>query len=216
MQVRKSECAILGGMLRRKALRRKMKKTIIIGVAGDSASGKTTFTNDLQVKLSHGYKVKVIHMDEYYRAEEERPVVKGMYDGKQYVDDNHPLALHMNQILSDLADARTEDWEIIIVEGLFALWDSNLSAALDLKIYVDCEADERFARRIKRHLSYGQSYEEITNRYVQAVQPRQRAFVEPTKWQADLIVNGMRRADVMIEVILAWMKEKRNGHTELG
>ena len=64
---------------------------------------------------------------------------------------------------------------------------------LDLKVFVDCDPDERFARRVLRNLSFGQHLGEITSRYVQAVQPRQKEYVEPTKWKADIILNGFCR-----------------------
>lgn len=148
----------------------------------------------------------MIHMDEYYKPEAERPGMKGISDGKQYVDDNHPMALQMDKIVADFNRAGTGDWDVILLEGLFALWEEEIVSALDLKIYVECDADERLVRRIRRHLSYGQSFEEITQRYIQAVQPRQRQLVEPTKYLADIMINGMGSIDKSIEMILCFIK----------
>lgn len=82
-----------------------------------------------------------------------------------------------------MKQAMTEDWELILVEGVFALWDEQLTPFLDLKLYVYCDSDERLVRRIKRHLKIGQDLTEITERYVQAVQPRHMEYAEPTKWK---------------------------------
>lgn len=74
-----------------------MSKAYMIGIAGASASGKSTFVELLEERLS-GCKVKVIHMDEYYKAEDERPVIQGYPDEKTYIDDNHPQALDFDRI----------------------------------------------------------------------------------------------------------------------
>lgn len=184
-------------------------KTFKIGIGGTSASGKSVFSERLREKLGEFYKVKVIHMDAYYKPEAERPRIRGISDGREYVDDNHPLALEMDKIKKDFRDAG--EWDVVLLEGLFALWEEEIAAELDLKIYVDCDADERLVRRIGRHMSYGQSFEEITKRYVQAVQPRQRELVEPTKYQADIIINGIGNTDRSVEMILAWMRRNFDG-----
>lgn len=182
-----------------------MKKAYIIGISGGSSSGKSTFTGQL-AKMLADLKLKVFHMDEYYRDSEQRPVIKGIYNGKQYVDDNHPLALNLDRFHEDVEAALTEDWDVIIAEGIFALWDEKLLPLLDFKLYVDCDADERLIRRIKRHLSFGEELGEITERYVQAVQPRHMEYVEPTKWRADLILNGFQMSGAELELVAGWVR----------
>ena len=184
-----------------------MKKPLMIGIAGTSASGKSTLSEHIKRKLTQK-KIRIIHMDEYYKSEAERPVIKGITDGKKYIDDNHPDSLHMDKIRMDIEKASGEDWDIVIVEGLFALYDEKLALYLDLKIYVDCDSDERMRRRIKRHLSFGQDFEEITQRYIQAVMPRQREYVEEAKWRADIIVNGFLLPVAGTEIIISWLNEK--------
>ena len=71
-----------------------MKKTYSIGIAGASASGKSTFSENLKDNLSE-YKVKMIHMDEYFKEKSLRPKIKGILDEKEYVDDNCPMALDL-------------------------------------------------------------------------------------------------------------------------
>ena len=182
-----------------------MEKTYIVGISGASGSGKSTFSDNLAKQLC-GYKVKIIHMDEYYKEESQRPKIKGISDKKEYVDDNHPMALDLEKCYIDIREAINENWNIVIIEGLFALWDKKIFDLLDLKVFVDCDSDERLIRRISRNLTFGQDLEEITRRYVQAVQPRQREYVEPTKWKADIIVNGFLQSVVGIKMIASWIK----------
>lgn len=181
-----------------------MKKAYIVGISGESASGKSTITDCLKEKLTE-LKVKLIHMDDYYKEELQRPVILGLLDGKQYVDDNHPDCLNLDKFYSDLEKTISEDWDVILIEGIFTLWDKKILPLLDLKIFVDCDSDERLVRRIKRHNSIGQSFDEITQRYIQAVQPRQKEYVEPTKWKADIILNGFQMSSLGIEIILTWI-----------
>lgn len=181
-----------------------MKKAYIVGISGESASGKSTITDCLKEKLTE-LKVKLIHMDDYYKEELQRPVILGLLDGKQYVDDNHPDCLNLDKFYIDLEKTISEDWDVILIEGIFTLWDKKILPLLDLKIFVDCDSDERLVRRIKRHNSIGQSFDEITQRYIQAVQPRQKEYVEPTKWKADIILNGFQMSSLGIEIILTWI-----------
>lgn len=163
-----------------------VSRTYVVGLAGASASGKSTISEDLKKLLENNYKVHVIHMDEYYRKEAERPKISGITDGVEYIDDNEPRALDLKQCYLDAQKAIGE-YHVLIIEGLFSLWHEKIVALLDLKVFVDCDSDERFARRVLRNLSFGQQLNEITKRYVQAVQPRQKEYVEPTKWKSDII-----------------------------
>lgn len=185
-----------------------MKKAYIVGISGESASGKSTITDCLKEKLTE-LKVKLIHMDDYYKEELERPVMLGLLDGKQYVDDNHPDCLNLDNFYSDLEKTISEDWDVILIEGIFTLWDKKILPLLDLKVFVDCDSDERLVRRIKRHKSIGQDFDAITQRYIQAVQPRQKEYVELTKWKADIILNGFQMSSLGIEIILTWIYKMR-------
>lgn len=191
-----------------------MKKAYIVGISGESASGKSTITDCLKVKLTE-LKVKLIHMDDYYKEELQRPVILGLLDGKQYVDDNHPDCLNLDKFYSDLEKTISEDWDVILIEGIFTLWDKKILPLLDLKIFVDCDSDERLVRRIKRHNSIGQSFDAITQRYIQAVQPRQKEYVEPTKWKADIILNGFQMSSLGIEIILTWIYKMKKPEESL-
>lgn len=186
-----------------------MNRAYIVGIAGESASGKSTVSDCLAERLT-GLKVKVIHADDYFKLESERPVVMGITNGKSYVDDNHPNTLDLEKFYADVETAVADEWDVILLEGIFILWDEKILPLLDLKIYVDCDSDERFVRRIKRHISFGQEFDEITERYVQAVMPRQREYVEPTKWKADLILNGFLMPALGVEIILNWIYKMKD------
>ncbi|MCI8542348.1 uridine kinase family protein [Acetatifactor aquisgranensis] len=190
-----------------------MKRAYVVGIGGDSASGKSTLTSRLEERLSD-YKVKVFRMDKYFREASERPDVAGILNGKIYRDDNHPNTLDLERLHADVLAAREEDWDIILIEGMFILWDEAMAPVLDLKVFVDCDPDERLRRRVTRNLAFGQDLEEIMERYVQAVVPRQREYVEPSKWKADIIVNGFRTVDdgpAGVDIILSWIEKNAAG-----
>lgn len=181
--------------------------TYVIGISGATGSGKSTFSDNLKGYFSD-YKILVINMDKYYKEESERPKMKGIFDGKEYIDDNHPMALDIDRCYMDIQNAINDDYDIVIVEGIFVFYDRRIFNILNLKIFVDCDVDERFARRILRHISFGENLDVITKRYVQAVQPRQREYVEPTKWGADIILNGVSQSAIGMEMVVNYIKTK--------
>lgn len=180
-------------------------RTYVIGVSGSPGSGKSTFSNDLKDCLSD-LKVSVIHMDEYYKEKSLRPKVKGIFDGKEYIDDNHPMAVDLDRCHADLQETIHAEYDVLIIEGIFSFYDKRIFERLDLKIFVDCDADERAVRRILRHLAFGQNAEAETRRYVQAVQPRQREYVEPAKWNADIIWNGALCSALGMKMLVNWIR----------
>lgn len=151
-------------------------------------------------------------MDKYFREPSERPEIVGILDGRVYRDDNHPNTMDLDRLHADVAAVReAEDVDIVLIEGMFILWDQAMAPLLDLKVFVDCDQDERLRRRISRNLNYGYDLDDIMDRYVQAVQPRQRQYVESSKWNADIIVNGFRNVDggpAGIDIILSWIRQK--------
>lgn len=190
-----------------------MKKTVVVGICGGSASGKTTFCETLECLLT-GFSVKAFHLDNYFRPKNERQKITGLTNGMEYIDDNHPSCLNFDAFHNDWDRALSEELDVVLVEGLFAFWDEKILPQMDLKVYVDCDPDERFMRRIRRNLSYGQELDEITERYVQAVQPRFRELVEPTKWKADVILNGFTSPAVGNELIASWVREQVRKNNE--
>ncbi len=176
-----------------------MKKPYTIGIAGGSASGKSTFCEMLQKRLANG-NVKVIHMDEYFKQESDRPYSKAPVSGKYYVDDNHPLTMDLPQLKLDMA-AVTAD--ILIVEGLLTLWDDEILAMLDLRLFVECRADERIVRRLRRNMEWGLTFDQISSVYLDMVRFRHDEYVEPSKWRADFIINGSQLPEKAADIIAA-------------
>ena len=104
----------------------------VVGIAGGTASGKSTFT-DLLVDALGDVKIGVIHMDSYFKRESERPHVASHLNGKVYVDDNCPDTIDWQGFHRDLDGMIAEDNDVIIAEGLLVLWDEHTRDCLDLK-----------------------------------------------------------------------------------
>ena len=94
----------------------------------------------------------------------------------------------MGQLKSDIQEAK-DNYDIIIIEGLLTLWDDGICNLCDLCVFVDCPADIRIVRRIKRNLTWGLSLEDITNVYLDLVRYRHEEFVEPSKAKADVVID---------------------------
>ena len=95
----------------------------------------------------------------------------------------------------------------MIIEGLFALYLEPIRKKLDLKIFVDLESDERIVRRIDKFMTmFGQTKEEITDRYLDTVRFRHKELVEPTRWHADLVLNGVFDRTRAEEVVLTFVE----------
>ncbi len=104
--------------------------------------------------------------------------------------------------MKEAVAAATIENDIVIAAGLLVLWDEELCGEADLRVFVDCPADVRVARRIKRNLSWGLSVDDIVDVYVDLVRFRYQEYVEPTKAKADIVVdslNGLENAAELIQ-----------------
>ena len=183
-----------------------MPKPYVIGIAGGSASGKSTLSDKIEKALA-GHKITVFHMDDYFKSAKERGVVPAPITKINYLDDNHPTSFDLPRLGQDLAAAIAEATaDIIIVEGLLTLYDDEICEQLDLKLYIECRPDERIVRRIKRNMGYGLSFDQITNIYLDIVRYRHDEYVEASKWKADLIMNGSIFSETGLRVILQAVK----------
>ena len=171
----------------------------IIGIAGGSASGKSTLADKLQKRFSD-VEVKVLHMDSFFKKREDRPHVPSHISQRIYVDDNSPDTVDWDSYHRALDEAIKSRIPVVIVEGLLVLWDPYTLEKLDLKLFVDCRADQRIVRRIKRNMRWGQTFDDITDVYLDMVRFRHDQYVEPTKWCADLIINGAGNTDMACEL----------------
>lgn len=196
-------------------------KTTIIGIAGGTASGKTTIAKRLYNETSKQDQVSLIRIDDYYYGKERVPLSK---DGK--VNFDHPDAYdvelilkHLNYLKKGIAiDKPTYDFvtssrtkitehieptNIIIVEGIMAFAIEELRELFDIKIFVDTPDDIRFIRRLKRDMvDRGRSLDSIVTQYLSSVRPMHEAFVEPSKKYADIIIPDGGHNEVAIDFLL--------------
>ncbi len=182
-----------------------MQKPIMIGIAGGSASGKSTLANLLQEKLPF-LRVLVLHADQYYKKI--LPKTTAPYTGLVYDEYNHPDALELDQMYQDLCKAAAEEWDVVLAEGLFVLQNDQIRSLLDLKIFIDCRSDERAVRRLRRNMAKGWDFDEIANVLLDSVRYRHDEFVELSRWHADLVVNGSAMPWRGTEAILAWIEQQ--------
>lgn len=184
-----------------------MNQAFVVGIAGGSASGKSTFSDTLEMRLED-LKVKTIHMDFYFKEEKDRPYSEAPISGKMYIDDNHPLTMDLPQLSEDLTAAIESNLhDVIIVEGLLTLWDKAIYSKLDLKLFVDCRPDERIVRRLRRNMQWGLTFDQISEVYLDLVRYRHDEYVEPSKWRADFILNGSTPSEKALLMITDFIKE---------
>ena len=180
---------------------------IMIGIAGGSGSGKSTFTN--RIKAEFGDKVTVIYHDNYYKSNDGIP-----FEIRQKNNYDSPEAFETDLLISHLKSLRRGETvqcpvydysqhnrtdktlelkpsRIIIVEGILVLENPELRSLFDIKIYVEADADERIIRRIIRDVKErGRQVEDISTQYLTTVKPMHYLYVEPTKAKADIVINS--------------------------
>ena len=181
-------------------------KPFVIGVAGGSGSGKSTVTREVLASIGPEM-AAVVMQDDYYLDQshlspEERR--KTNYDHPDAFDwplmVQHVQALRRGEAIEmptyDFAqDNRASETvtvkpaPVIVIEGLFALYDADLRKMMSLKIFVDTAPDVRFIRRLQRDIAErGRSTENVIQQYLETVRPMHKQFIEPTKRRADVIL----------------------------
>ena len=181
-------------------------KPFVIGVAGGSGSGKSTVTREVLASIGPDM-AAVVMQDDYYldqthMSPEDRR--KTNYDHPDAFDwplmAQHVRALRNGEaiempVYDFAADNRSSKTitvnpaPVIVVEGLFALYDAKLRNMMSLKIYVDTASDVRFIRRLQRDITErGRSTENVISQYLETVRPMHKQFIEPTKRNADVIL----------------------------
>lgn len=181
--------------------------TVIIGIAGGTGSGKSTFTNRL--KAFFGDQITVIYHDNYYRRHDDIP-----FEERKLINYDHPSALETDLLVQHLEELkagrsiecpvydfakhnRSNDVvvinpsRVIIVEGILILQDARLRELFDMKIYVDADADERILRRAMRDMKErGRDLDNIIEQYLTTVKPMHYMYVAPTRYLADIVINS--------------------------
>ncbi|MDK2809258.1 MAG: uridine kinase [Clostridiales bacterium] len=200
-----------------------MEQAIIIGVAGGSASGKTTVVNRLKEEFL-GNVVLLCH-DMYYKAHDDMP-----FEERAQLNYDHPNAFDTDLFIHDILSLkngtsierpvydfsnhnRSKDTvtvhpaKVIIIDGFLIFENPTLRSMMDIKIFVDTDADERIIRRILRDVEErGRSLESVINQYITTVKPMHEEFVEPTKKYADIIVPRGGKNEVAIEMLVERIK----------
>ncbi|GHU95580.1 uridine kinase [Spirochaetia bacterium] len=164
------------------------KKPYIIGFAGGTCSGKSFAAEKLKAALAPRT-VTVINMDTYFMNPPARTIAP--ITGIEYVEHNHPDGMRLNELYAAFEEAINAKPDFVIIDGLFAFHLEKIRKQLDLKVFVDLKSDERLVRRIRRHTQRGQTFDEVVNRYLDTVRYRHDELVEPTRWHADIVLNGL-------------------------
>ena len=182
------------------------KKITIIGIAGGTGSGKTTVVKKIVEALPPHY-VAVVPLDSYYND------TTGMTDeDRKAINFDHPDAFDWDLLIKQVNELRegraieqptysyilsnrlpetihVEPKPVIIIEGIMTLLDPRLREMMDLKIFVDCDPDERLIRNIQRDtIDRGRTVSMVVDRYLAVLKPMDEQFIEPTKRYADLII----------------------------
>ncbi|MBQ9784452.1 MAG: uridine kinase [Clostridia bacterium] len=196
-----------------------MKERLIIGIAGGSGSGKTTLAGNIAARF--GSRISVLRHDDYYKSQrsltqEER--AKLNYDHPNAFD-TELLIEHLDRLragesvdcpqydysVHDRSDRtrRVESTDVILLEGILIFENRELLRRLDMKIYVDTDADVRILRRIMRDVNErGRTLESVVTQYLTTVKPMHEAFVEPGKKNADIIIPEGGMNPVAYEIII--------------
>ncbi len=199
-------------------------KSIIIGIAGGTASGKTTVTEKIARNFDKE-SITVIRHDDYYKDQsnltyEERLLtnydhpfsldnellihdLKNLLSGESIQKPTYDFTIYTRGLLTEL----TVPTPIIILEGILIFEDIKLRELMDIKIYVDTDDDIRFIRRLLRDTKErNRNIESIVNQYLSTVKPMHNQFVEPSKRYADLIIPEGGNNNVAIDIIVSKIK----------
>ena len=198
---------------------------ILIGIAGGSGSGKSTFASKIRERLKG--RVCVVKMDNYYKCLDHLSV-----EERANVNFDSPDAFDIDLLVSDIISLKNGnniecplyDFEkhtrksekrtlyaknVIIVEGIFILAIEKIRNVLDMKIFVDGDSDERLIRRIMRDIKWrGREISDIVNQYQQFVKPMHEKYIEPSKKYADIVLNGGKN-DVAIDMVCTKIRNGR-------
>jgi uridine kinase len=202
-----------------------MKQPILIGITGGTGSGKTTIANEIFRKFDKNC-ITMIEQDSYYKdqsdlSHEER--IKTNYDHPDAFD-TELLVSHLKQLINGKSVEKPiydfsihnrkketitlEPREIIIVEGIMILDSKEIRDLLDIKIYVDTDADVRIIRRLIRDLDErGRTVNSVIEQYLNVVRPMHMQFIEPTKRYADIIIPEGGRDIVAIDILTANIRQ---------
>ncbi|WP_100011904.1 uridine kinase [Lentibacillus sediminis] len=195
------------------------EKPVVIGVAGGSGSGKTSVTNSICQRFSD-QTILVLEQDYYYKDQSHLPMEERLntnYD-HPFAFDNDLLIDHLHQLLQCQSIEKpvydykihtrsnevveVEPKEVIILEGILILDDPRLVDMMDIKVFVDTDADLRIIRRLLRDIKErGRTLDSVIDQYISNVRPSHLQFIEPTKRYADIIIPEGGQNLVAIDIM---------------
>ena len=201
---------------------------IIIGIAGGTGSGKTTVVRKIIQSLPEG-EVTVIPQDSYYRDNSNLPL-----EERLKLNFDEPAAIEFELLVNQLKDLKAgkpveqpiysyltctrsketipiQPRDVIIVEGILILCDEELRNMMDMKVFVDADADDRLIRVINRDIiERGRTVEMVIDRYEKVLKPMHLQHIEPTKRYADLIIPQGGNNLVAIDILTNFIAHKLN------
>jgi uridine kinase len=197
-----------------------MRKPVVIGVAGGSGSGKTSVTKAIYESFK-GHSITMIQQDFYYKDQSDLPFeerLKTNYD-HPLAFDNDLLIEHIEKLLryepiekpvydyslhtrsKEVIEVEPKD--VIILEGILVLEDERLRKLMDIKLFVDTDADIRIIRRMSRDIKErGRTLDSVIEQYTNVVRPMHNQFIEPTKRYADVIIPEGGQNHVAIDLMV--------------
>mgnify|MGYP001316447370 CR=1 FL=1 len=203
-----------------------MEKAHLILIAGGTCSGKTTIAREIGKQLARSTMTIFSH-DQYYRD------LSHMSEKElSEVNFDHPDAIDYELLISDVirlinkqkvvlpnydfithkrsgGSIIIDGTDIIILEGIFALYYPDLVQLANLKIYVDTDADIRLARRIRRDIrERGFTIDSVLRQYMDTVKPMHEVFIEPTKKHADIIIPGGKKFDKVLTMMKGYLSHE--------
>jgi uridine kinase len=193
------------------------KPSFLVGIAGGSASGKSTFTARLERELTGSdpaIRVEVIGMDRYfYRGTAPGPCFVSPSTGETMPDNNHPDSADNARLIADLDLRRSSDDapDVILLEGLMALHVPAIRERCDLRLFMELDADVRALRRLMRDMSGVRGNRDpkfIVSYYSECARVGHIRYVQPSREHADLILQGDSDFDRIAPMIAAIIRSR--------
>jgi uridine kinase len=202
---------------------------LIVGIAGGTGSGKTTVVRKV-IEVFPNNEVVLIPQDAYYKDNGHLPL-----EERQKINFDHPDSLEFSLLISHLELLRKgrsiempiysyltclrssetvtiRTARVVLVEGILILADAGLRNILDIKVFVDADADDRLGRVIRRDIAErGRDVLKVLERYHDTVKPSHLQFIEPSKRYADIIIPGGGENQVGVEVLISIIKQHLSG-----
>ena len=210
------------------------KKPVVIGIAGGTCSGKSSIAGILIDDFRYTKSINIIREDDYYKDQSHLPMeeraktnydhprafdfdlmydhIRRLIEGETIEKPTYDYTVHNRSDITEIVHPS----DVIIIEGLFALYTQEIRDLEDIKIFVDTPADIRFIRRLKRDVKErARTIESITDQYLTTVKPMHDQFLEPTKQYADVIVPQGKSNTVAIDLLKTKINSILNENSDI-